>query len=170
MRKIIALLLILLLPGLLFAQTTEIPPTRPLVFTHVTVVDVTGAPSKSEMTVIVEGNRIAAIGKTGRVRIPKDAQIVDASGKFLIPGLWDMHTHTLRAERAGTFFPLFIANGVTGVRDMATPLVNLELLKQWRKEIQEGRRVGYRDRSVRCRSEKHGTSVRHPGILLDQRG
>jgi imidazolonepropionase-like amidohydrolase len=112
------------------------------VFTHVTVIDVTGAPSKSEMTVVVAGNRIAAVGRTGIVRIPKDAQVVGASGKFLIPGLWDMHTHTLREDRIGAFFPLFIANGVTGIRDMAMPLENLELLKLWRKEIQEGRRVG----------------------------
>ena len=113
-------------------------------FTHVTVIDVTGALSTSDMTVIVAGNRIAALGKSGKVRIPKDAQVVNASGKFLIPGLWDMHTHTLREERIGTFFPLFIANGITGVRDMAMPLGNLELLEQWRKEIQEGRRVGPR--------------------------
>jgi len=144
MRKTLASFLILLLPGLLLAQTTTIPPARPLVLTNVTVIDVTGAPSKSDMTVIVEGNRIAAVGKSGRVRIPKGAQVVDASGKFLIPGLWDMHTHTLREERIGTFFPLFIANGITGVRDMAMPLGNLELLKQWRKEIQAGRRIGPR--------------------------
>ena len=94
MRKIITLFLILLLPGLMFAQTTAIPPARPLVFTHVTVIDVTGAPSKSDMTVIVAGNHITDVGRTGKVRIPKDAQVVDASGKFLIPGLWDMHIHS----------------------------------------------------------------------------
>jgi imidazolonepropionase-like amidohydrolase len=144
MRKILALLLILLLPGLLLAQTTAIPPACPVVFTHVTVIGLTGALSKSDITVVVAGNRIAAVGKSGKVRIPKDAQVVDASGKFLIPGLWDMHTHTLREERVETFFPLFIVNGVTGVRDMGMPLKNLELLKQWRKEIQEGTRTGPR--------------------------
>jgi imidazolonepropionase-like amidohydrolase len=144
MRTILAQLLILLLPGLLLAQTTTIPPARPLVLTNVTVIDVTGEPSKSNMTVIVEGDRIAAVGKTGKVRLPRNAQVVDASGKFLIPGLWDMHTHTLREERVETFFSLFIVNGVTGVRDMGMPLKNLELLKQWRKEIQEGTRTGPR--------------------------
>ncbi|MFN6963538.1 MAG: amidohydrolase family protein [Pyrinomonadaceae bacterium] len=143
MRKTLALLLLILFPGSLLAQTT-IPPVRTLVLTHVTVIDVTGAPSSCDMTVIVEGNRIAAVGKASKIKIPKDAQVVDARGKFLIPGLWDMHVHTLREERVGTFFPLFIANGVTGVRDMAMPLGNLELLKQWRKEIQDGRRVGPR--------------------------
>src|SRR6476661_1951683 len=144
MRKTLASFLILLLPGLWLAQTTTMPPARPLVLTNVTVIDVTGEPSKSDMTVIVEGDRIAAVGKTGKVRLPRNAQVVDASGKFLIPGLWDMHTHTLREERVETFFPLFVVNGVTGVRDMGMPLKNLELLKQWRKEIQEGTRIGPR--------------------------
>ena len=50
------------------------------------------------------------------MKIPTAALIVDASGKFLIPALWDMHVHTENAERD---FPMFIANGVLGVRNMA---------------------------------------------------
>src|SRR4051812_9558161 len=122
MRKILALLLILLLPGLLLAQTTAIPPARPVVFTHVTVIDLTGAPSKSDITVVVAGNRIAAVGKSGKVRIPKDAQIVDASGKFLIPGLWDMHIHSFTEKGWEWLSLLLIANGVTGVRELGTRL------------------------------------------------
>lgn len=102
------------------------------------------AKPQPEMTIVVEGNRIASIGKSGKVRIPKDAQIVDASGKFLIPGLWDMHVHTLREDRLGTFFPLFVTNGVTGVRDMSSTLANFDRLKQWRNEIADGTRLGPR--------------------------
>jgi imidazolonepropionase-like amidohydrolase len=128
MRKILVLFLFLFLSGLLSAQTTTIPPARPLAPTHVTVIDVTGAPSKPDMTLIVEGNRIVAVGKTGKVRVPPDAQVIDASGKFLIPGLWDMHVHMwherwdapsrTQADRE-VFLNLFVPNGITGVRDRA---------------------------------------------------
>ena len=87
----------------------------PLVFTHVTVVDANDEPPEPDMTVVVTGDRITALGKTGKVTVPKDAQVVDATGKYLIPGLWDMHVHLHGKE---VLFPLFIANGVTGVRQM----------------------------------------------------
>ncbi len=131
----------LLFTCVVFAQTNNANAT--FVFTHVTVIDVTGMPSKSDMTVIVAGNRIEAIGKTGKVKTPKDAQIIDATGKYLIPGLWDMHVHTLSNERRETFFPLFIANGVTGVRDMGTS-TPLEQVNQFRREIADGTRLGPR--------------------------
>src|SRR5215213_5501640 len=143
MRKIIVLFLILLLPGLMFAQTAAIPPARPLVFTHVTVIDVTGAPSKPDMTVIVAGNHIAAVGRTGKVRIPKNAQVVDASGKFLIPGLWDMHIHSFTDNGWEWVFPLLIANGVTGVRELGTRLL-FERINQIRRETLEGKVLGPR--------------------------
>jgi imidazolonepropionase-like amidohydrolase len=95
----------------------------------VTVIDVTGAQSRPDMTVIVAGNRIAAVGKTGKVQIPKNAQIIDASGRFLIPGLWDMHAHTLTDNRQEYAFPLLIANGVTGIREMGSNLSSEEVNK-----------------------------------------
>ena len=150
MRKIITLLLILLLPGLMFAQTTAIPPARPLVFTHVIVIDVTGAPSKSDMTVIVAGNRITAVGRTGKVRIPKNAQVVDASGKFLIPGLWDMHIHSFTDNGWEWLFPLLIANGVTGIRELGTRLP-FERINQIRQETLEGKILGPRYGAVTAR-------------------
>ena len=89
MRKIFTLLLIVWLPTLLVAQGNKTAQNPSVVFNHVTVIDVTGAPSKSDMTVIISGNQIS--DKTGNVRITKNARVVDATGKFLIPGLWDMH-------------------------------------------------------------------------------
>jgi hypothetical protein len=68
-------------------------------------------------------------------------QVVDGKGKFLIPGLWDMHVHTVVGRLPELYFPLFIANGVTGVRDMAA---DLELSKKLRKDIDEGRLMGPR--------------------------
>lgn len=146
MRRIQAtsLLILLLLQNPLSAQTNQNSRPHSLVLTHVTVIDATGSPAKLDMTVVITNDRITTLGKGGRVRIPIGAQVVDATGKFLIPGLWDMHAHTLRRVRAETFFPLFIANGVTGVRDMGTTPEEFRLLKQWRKEIADGTRVGPR--------------------------
>src|SRR5271170_1357896 len=116
-----------------------------LAITHVTVIDTTGVPSKSDMTVIVKDQRIIELGKSGDVRAPKHATVVNAQGKYLIPGLWDMHVHTVfgdwlpRNERVT--LPLFVANGVTGVRDMGG---DLDVLKVWRAEIAAGRLLGPR--------------------------
>jgi len=98
----------------------------------------TGAPPQPDMTVVITGNRIAAIGRTGQVRIPRGVQVINAAGKFLIPGLWDMHVHFTESERA---FPLFIANGVTGVRNMGG---NLDELLHWRTDVASGKLLGPR--------------------------
>lgn len=87
-------------------------------FTHVTVIDMTGEPARADMAVVVRGNRIVSIGPSDSVRIPDGTHQLNAAGKFLIPGLWDMHVHAAWAETLPTFGPLFLANGVTGVREM----------------------------------------------------
>jgi hypothetical protein len=144
MRKptILSLSLILVLTAVCLRAT---PPQSTLVFTHVNVIDATGAPVQPDMTVVVEDQRIVDLGKSGRVGIPKNAQTVDASGKYLIPGLWDMHVHEIFGDwlpRDEKVIPLlFVANGVTGVRDMGG---DLEPLKQWRRAIAEGKLLGPR--------------------------
>jgi enamidase len=83
MKKIFALLFIIWLAALTLAQTNQASASRPLVFTHATVIDMTGAAAKPDMTVVVVGDRIAEIGKSDQVKLPAGAQIVDATGKFL---------------------------------------------------------------------------------------
>ena len=79
-------LIIGLMPIVAAAQAKS----KPIVFTHVTVIDATGAvDAQSDMVVVVADGKVADIGKFGKVKIPKRSQVVDASGKFLIPGLWD---------------------------------------------------------------------------------
>jgi len=120
-EKLLALLLTILLAALLTAQTN--PASRPLAVMHVTVIDMTGAPPKSDQIVIITGNRIAVLGNSGEVSVPQNSQVIDATGKFLIPGLWDMHTHTVydRADDTEkTLLPLLVANGVTGIRNMGS--------------------------------------------------
>jgi len=96
MRILLGLLLIILASVPLVAQTRDDLQSQPFVFTHVTVIDATGATAKPDMTVVIIGDRIATLGKSGKVRVPANAQVVDATGKYLIPGLWDMHVHVFR--------------------------------------------------------------------------
>ena len=107
--------------------------------TNITVIDVRDGNALSEMTVIVTGNQITQVGKTNAVKIPRGAKIINGAGKFLIPGLWDAHTHFTDSGKSS--FSLFIANGVTSIRDMYG---DLDKLKAWRKEIEEGKIIGPR--------------------------
>jgi imidazolonepropionase-like amidohydrolase len=90
------------------------------------------------MTVVITGDRITTIAPSRTVRISKGQQVVDGSGKFLVPGLWDMHVHIDLVGEAG--LPLFIANGVTGVRDMGGG--DFLTIKRWRERIEAGSLVG----------------------------
>jgi amidohydrolase family protein len=97
-----------------------------LLFQHSTVIGMTGAPPLRDVSVLIEGDRITAVAR--QIQPPRDAQVVDATGKFLIPGLWDMHMHLGLPE---TFFPLLVAHGVTGVREMFSG-IPLPEIQQWR--------------------------------------
>jgi imidazolonepropionase-like amidohydrolase len=139
----VAFLLALLLSTILISANHA--QERQLALSHVTVIDATGTPPQPDMTVIVSGQKILQLGKTSAIPIPKSATTIDATGKFLVPGLWDMHVH----EIFGEWIPeddkitpaLFIINGVTGVRDMGGDLATL---KRWRARSASGDLVGPR--------------------------
>ena len=95
--------------------------SQSLAIKHVTVIDATGRNPEPNMTVIVDADRIVAIGPSSRTHIPRNAVVIDGEGKFLIPGLWDMHVHGASDARAPWSHLLFLANGVVGVRDMSGP-------------------------------------------------
>ena len=92
-----------------------------LAVTNVTLIDGTGASPRPTTTVIVNGGRIATIGRSGRIRLPLDAIVVDGTGKFLIAGLWDMHVHLGSYQEGVKVLPRLVGYGITGVRDMASP-------------------------------------------------
>ena len=152
MKFLASCLFALVFSTLCFAQLAPPADSRPLAFTHVTVIDATGAPAKPDMTVIVSANRITAIGKTGQVTVPGNARVLDESHKFMIPGLWEMHTHAFIRSRKS--FPLyvmylFVAYGVTGIRDMGSPGVpddfgDYPYLQdlEWRQAIDSGAIIG----------------------------
>jgi imidazolonepropionase-like amidohydrolase len=144
MRKIVVFIIFLVLTAL--AASAQGGSGQPsLAITNVNVIDATGSPVQAGMTVIIQGNRIVSIGKTAKVKVPKNAQVVDATGQFLIPGLWDMHVHTIFGDwipgGQEVSLPLFVANGVTGIRDMGG---DLETLLRWRSETSAGTLLGPR--------------------------
>jgi len=134
MKRLLALLVLSSLSSSLEAQLSARQGI--IAFTHVTVIDVPGGPALSDSTVVVAGDRIAQVGTSGEVFPPANAESIDATGKFLIPGLWDMHTHPDEVE----YLPQFIANGVTGIRVMWGKPYHHE----WRKEIESGTLLGPR--------------------------
>lgn len=125
-----------------FCSAQSSPPSV-LIIDDVTVIDASGTPAQPHRTVVVRDGKIEKVGN--RLDGKLKGRHVDGSGKFLIPGLWDMHVHMVFGDwfphgREVTL-PLFIANGITGVRDMGG---ELGVLQQWRKEIAAGTLIGPR--------------------------
>jgi imidazolonepropionase-like amidohydrolase len=137
MRHLSACLTVVALAGPFAARGEDAPPEA-LAITGVTVIDATGAPARPGMTVVVIGDRITAVGKSGDVRVPEGARVVDGKGKYLIPGLWDMHVHTA----VPSYLLLYLANGVTGVRDMHA--VSRDAILGMRSQVESGKELGPR--------------------------
>jgi imidazolonepropionase-like amidohydrolase len=129
---------------LLCSYVTPAAMDTPLVLQHVTVIDGTGGAPKPDQTVIISGGRITSLGPAGKIKIDKAATVIDARGKFLLPGLWDMHVHLagINADPAWSkdvLLPVLIASGITGVRDMGG---DLEVLLSWKREVEAGSLLG----------------------------
>lgn len=144
----------LIFVGLLLLTGCAHAPPADLAIRRVTVVDVADGTLHSAQTVLVKGNRITAIGPSDAVKVPESAESVDGEGRYLIPGLWDMHVHSVanvavdKSNESITaqewHFPLFLAHGVTGVRNMndGTGDVTLELTKSVRRRLAKGDLTG----------------------------
>ena len=107
-----------------------------LVIENVSLIDAVNPSVQLDKTVIIVGDRIKAIGEKRKVSIPAKAKIINGKGKYLIPGLWDSHVHLNGKE---IFLPLFVANGVTSVREMGGDFQNL---KQMREQVAKGQLIG----------------------------
>lgn len=112
-------------------------PSTAIAFVGATVVDGTERPPLSDATVVVRGGQIIAVGKRSEVTVPADAQVVSATGKTILPGLWDMHAHFEQVE----WGPLYLAAGATTVRDCGN---ELEFITSVRDAIAKGRGLGPR--------------------------
>ena len=102
-----------------------------------TVVDASGRGPVKNATVLVDGDRIGAVGPAGSIAIPPGVQTIDVSGKTLLPGLWDMHAHVEQVE----WGPVYLAAGVTTVRDNGNELA---FIRSMRDAIDAGKGLGPR--------------------------
>ena len=94
---------------------------------HVALIDVISGGTLPDMTIGISNSLIVAVGSSVKFEVPRNAKVIDCTGKFILPGLWDMHVHLGNATRSA--LPLFVANGVTGVRDMGTK--RFDSIQQW---------------------------------------
>src|SRR5437899_9551105 len=100
-------------------SSRAVAQTGRLFIQHVAVVDVIAGQVLPDMTVEIRGRTIAAMSRDRRVRVTRDATVIDGRGKYLIPGLWDMHVHlSFPAGAAQIFLPVMVANGILGASDM----------------------------------------------------
>jgi len=109
-----------------------------VVIENVTVVDVASGTLKPHLTAVIEGERIVAIGPQGSVKVPGAARVVDGTGRFLSPGLWDMRVQLRNPDRQ---LPAFLAFGVTGIRGSGGDYLRAA---GSRLDIQKGRAIGPR--------------------------
>ncbi|HMA39168.1 MAG TPA: hypothetical protein VKP10_03775, partial [Gemmatimonadales bacterium] len=93
---------------LLTACSRSVPPA--LAITHITVVDVEHGSLLLDRTVVIRGTRIERMDSTARISLPPGTRTLDGSGRFLIPGLWDMHIHVDDAHTAAQL----LGWGITG--------------------------------------------------------
>ncbi len=118
------------------ARTLAHKPKGPLVFIHANLFDSESAQTLPNRTVVITGSRITAVGADGQVSLPKNAETIDAAGKTLMPGLWDMHVHVAPGDGL-----LHMSCGVTSVRDLAN---DTDFLMQMRSRFDAGTEIGPR--------------------------
>jgi hypothetical protein len=140
MRVLLVFLLVLTCQRA-WSNTTK-PSPETIIFTNVNVIDTRNATVLRSMIVVVANHRIENIAKLGIIAADSRTHLINASGMYLIPGLWDMNVHTARKSAywdERVIYPLFLANGVTGVRDLSRDLMPLE---QRRQRIERGELPG----------------------------
>lgn len=117
-----------------------------IIISNINVIDVVEGKVIEAQDVIIEGSEIKNIVAHNENKLKADL-LINGENKYLIPGLWDMHVHTGNAD---IFFPLYIANGITGVRDMGGGMeistgnlsVKFQKLSSWRSEVIQDKRLG----------------------------
>jgi imidazolonepropionase-like amidohydrolase len=108
------------------AARARAPVAANLAIEGATLVDVNGGPSVPDAVVLTSGDKIVAAGPRAQVRVPADAAVLDAHGKYLIPGLWDMHAHYEQVE----WGPIYLASGITTVRDVGNEFAYITTMHQ----------------------------------------
>ncbi|MHA7830961.1 MAG: amidohydrolase family protein [Flagellimonas sp.] len=145
----IILLAIITITGAYLWPTSTLQPPESFektIIKNVNVVDVVTGEVVADQFVLIEQSRIIKID-TAQMTAFDDALVIDGKGKYLIPGLWDMHTHS-NQHSEWLHHPLYIANGITGVRDMSGQLkekdsywVGSKERLQWNKDLENNTKV-----------------------------
>ena len=139
--KVTAVVFALVATGAMAAgQIPKSERDRSIAIVHATVIDGTGAAARPNQTVVIMNDRITAVGAFGGVSVSPSARTIDATGRFLIPGLWDAHVHT--RYQGIDHLRLLVAHGITSARNMSGPPEHLSELLAWREQIQKGERIG----------------------------
>ncbi len=120
------------------AERLRQPSRGPVLFEHANLFDAVSGTMKPGSSVLVEGDKIRSVGPDGSIEVPPGTERIDAAGKALVPGLWDMHSHPEPADGL-----LLLAAGVTGVRDMAAEPAKRERMKSWDTGETLGPRIVY---------------------------
>ena len=154
-RAVSALGLVALAATFAAASAVELPPSDVVALQGVTIVDLANGRLEPGQTVVWDRSRIVTAGPSASVRVPPDAKLIPGEGRFLMPGLWDMHVHLMFDIDAPKIseeqvLPLFIANGVTAVRDMSDVDSDdyrrsaIPIKRRWDAEARAGLRTGPR--------------------------
>jgi hypothetical protein len=136
-------------------------PAATTVIEHVTIVDTAAdrpeIARQTDRTIVVEGGIIRYAGPAEGTHVPEDATRIDGRGRYVMPGLWDMHVHLNRFGRMlDGSLDLLVANGVTGVRNMRSDVwpgvsgVSIEDMRALQRKIDAGETIGPRLLSLPC--------------------
>jgi len=139
-------------------QNTE--AVSPLVLRGVTIVDVRNGRLMPDQAVVIEKGRIREVSGNADLKVSAGAQVLDATGKYAIPGLWDMHAHFSKTYAPVIDMPQYLAHGITGVREMDSFLdcnrppdpgsrrqqddACLQDKREWQRRIENGELAGPR--------------------------
>jgi hypothetical protein len=96
------------------SASARMKQAKVLAITGATLEDSTGAPAVKDAVIVITNGVITAVGTKGKVKVPKGATVLNAMGKYAVPGLWDAHAHYEQVE----WGPIYLAAGVTSVRDV----------------------------------------------------
>lgn len=129
-------------------QNIEVPETHEtILIKSISVIDIESGTLIKDQDIEITANRITGIGISGSINSTDETFIINGKGKYIIPGLWDMHTHS-NVHSQWLHHPLYIANGVTNIRDMSGTLdkedaywVGSKTRLQWNKDLQNNKRI-----------------------------
>ncbi|HEY0111666.1 MAG TPA: amidohydrolase family protein [Allosphingosinicella sp.] len=112
---------------LLGCASVQTPPSGGTLIRNVTVIPMDKPGSLRARDVLIADGRIAAVVRSGTLRGARAAHVIEGRGKYLLPGLWDMHVHALTGveQPSRETLPLYLANGIVGVRDLGSTLEEL---------------------------------------------